>query len=159
MVRGIGKVVLEVEDQDRALAFWIERMGYELVQDAPCGNGRWIEVRTPDKAVTAVLSLRQGQRPSSPEALPTSNIVFFCNDLPRTYEELRARGVEFPQAPVRQPFGWLMFGDSEGNRFALTPYDETDGGRTGLGGAQMKRRSANEAAPSSASSAGRGGER
>lgn len=71
-------------------------------------------------------------------------------------EELRARGVEFPQAPVRQPFGWWsMFGDSEGNRFALTPYDETDGWRTRLGGAQMKRGSAEEAAPS----AGRGGER
>lgn len=156
MVRGIGKVVLEVEDQDRALAFWIERMGFELVQDAPYGNSRWIELRTPDKAVTAVLTLRQDERPSAPEALPTSNIVFSCNDLLRTYEELRARGVEFPQAPVRQPFGWWsMFGDFEGNRFALTTCDETDGGRMGLGGAQMKRRSAEEAAPR----AGRGGER
>ena len=135
MVRGIGKVFLEVEDQDRALAFWIERMGFELVQDARYGNGRWIELRTPDKAVTVVLSLRQGERPSAPEALPTSNIVFYCDDLPRTYEELRARGVEFPQAPVRQPFGWWsMFDDSEGNRFALTPSDETDRSANGTRG-------------------------
>jgi hypothetical protein len=33
---------------------------------------------------------------------------------------LSARGVEFPQAPVQQPFGWWsMFNDTEGNRFAL----------------------------------------
>jgi predicted enzyme related to lactoylglutathione lyase len=35
-------------------------------------------------------------------------------------EELSARGVEFPQPPVQQPFGWWsMFNDTEGNRFAL----------------------------------------
>lgn len=130
MVRGIGKVVLEVEDQDRALAFWIERMGFELGQDARYGDGRWIEVRTPDEAVAVVLSLRQGRRPSASEGLPTSNVVFSCDDLQGTYEGLRARGVEFPRPPVRHPFGWWsMFVDPEGNRFAMTPYDEREGER------------------------------
>jgi predicted enzyme related to lactoylglutathione lyase len=122
MIRGISQVVLEVDDQDRALAFWTESMGFKLVQDAPYGEERWLEVRTPDGAVTVVLSLRQGERPTAPEELPTSNIMFYCDDLSRTYEELRARGVEFPQPPVEQPFGsWSMFQDPEGNRFALTP--------------------------------------
>jgi predicted enzyme related to lactoylglutathione lyase len=45
--------------------------------------------------------------------------------LPRTYEELRARGVEFPQPPVEQSFGWWsMFQDNEGNRFALQPRED-----------------------------------
>jgi lactoylglutathione lyase len=71
-----------------------------------------------------VLSLRQGERPAAPESLPTSNIHFYCDDLPATYEELRSRGVEFPQPPVEQPFGWWStFEDLEGNRFALTPRD------------------------------------
>jgi lactoylglutathione lyase len=122
MIRGIGQVVLEVDDQDRALTFWTEAMGFELAQDAPYGDERWLEVRTPDGAVTIVLSLRQGERPTAPEELPTSNIMFYCDDLPRTYGELKARGVEFPQPPVEQPFGWWsMFEDTEGNRFALTP--------------------------------------
>jgi lactoylglutathione lyase len=122
MIRGIGQVVLEVDDQDRALTFWTEAMGFELAQDAPYGDERWLEVRTPDGAVTIVLSLRQGERPTAPEELPTSNIMFYCDDLPRTYEELKARGVEFPQPPVEQPFGWWsIFEDTEGNRFALTP--------------------------------------
>src|SRR5215218_6099529 len=96
--------------------------GLRLAQDAPYGDERWLEVRTPDKSVTVVLSLRQGERPTAPEMLPTSNTSFYCDDLPKTYEELRSRGVEFPQPPVEQPFGWWsMFEDLEGNRFALTP--------------------------------------
>ncbi len=79
-------------------------------------------MRTPDGAVTIVLSLRHSERPAAPERLPTSNIMFYCDDLARTYEELKARGVQFPQPPVAQPFGWWsLFQDTEGNRFALTP--------------------------------------
>lgn len=122
MVKGIHQVVLEVEDQNRALAFWTEAMGLELVQDAPYGDERWLEVRTPDGAVTIVLSRRQGERPTAPAELPTSNIMFYCDDLVRTYDELKARGVEFSQPPIEQPFGWWsVFQDAEGNRFALTP--------------------------------------
>jgi len=126
MVRGISQVVLEVEDQDRALAFWAGPMGFELVRDALYGDARWLEVRTPDKAVTVVLSLRHGEPATAPETLPTSNVFFYCDDLRGTCEGLRARGVEFPQPPVRQPFGWWsMFEDSEGNRFALMPREVT----------------------------------
>lgn len=126
MVRGISQVVLEVEDQDRALAFWTGPMGFQLARDAPYLDERWLEVRTPDNAVTVVLELRRGEPPSAPDELPTSNIFFYCDDLPGTYEELRARGVEFPQPPVEQPFGWWsMFEDEEGNRFALTPRESS----------------------------------
>jgi lactoylglutathione lyase len=125
MIRGIDQVVLEVADQNRALAFWTGPMGFSLVRDAPYGEERWVEVRTPDDAVTVVLSLRDGDAPTAPDDLPTSNLFFYCDDLPRTYEELQASGVEFPQPPVQQPFGWWsMFQDPEGNRFALTPRQE-----------------------------------
>ncbi len=122
MIKGVHQVVLEVEDQDRALDFWTKTMGFELAQDAAYGDERWLEVRTPDKAVRMVLSLRHGARPTAAEGLPTSNVMFYCDDLPGTYEELRARGVVFPQPPVEQPFGWWsIFEDGEGNSFALTP--------------------------------------
>ena len=126
MIQGMNQVVLEVEDQDRALDFWTQTLGFELAQDAPYGDERWLEVRTPDKAVLLVLSLRHGERPTAAEMLPTSNVHFYCDDLVKTYEELRARGVEFPQPPVEQPWGWWsMFEDQEGNRFALTPRQST----------------------------------
>jgi predicted enzyme related to lactoylglutathione lyase len=123
MIGGVTQVVVEVQDQDRALGFWTEQLGFELVQDAPYGAERWLEVRTPDKAVTLVLELRQGERPTAPHpSLPTSNVMFYAEDLQQTYDELTARGVEFPQPPVEQPFGWWsLFADPEGNRFALVP--------------------------------------
>jgi lactoylglutathione lyase len=123
VVGGVTQVVIEVEDQDRASGFWTETMGFELVQDTPYGAERWLEVRTPDKAVTVVLEARQGERPPATDAsLPTSNVMFYAEDLQQTYTELTARGVVFPQPPVRQPFGWWsLFQDSEGNRFALVP--------------------------------------
>jgi predicted enzyme related to lactoylglutathione lyase len=123
MVGGVSKVSLEVEDQDRAKRFWTEQLGFELVQDTPYREERWLEVRTPDKAVVLVLGLRQGPRPTAPDpSLPTSNVFFYADDLQQTYKELTARGVEFPQPPVEQPFGWWsLFQDGEGNRFALVP--------------------------------------
>jgi predicted enzyme related to lactoylglutathione lyase len=123
VIEGVSQVVVEVDDQDRALRFWTKTIEFELVQDAPYGDGgRWIEVRTRDRATILVLRPRPGSRPTAPDELPTSNTFFYCADLPRTYAELRARGVAFPQPPVEQSWGWWsMFEDQEGNRFALGP--------------------------------------
>src|SRR4029453_19327215 len=49
VIEGENQAMLEVEDQDRALAFWTEKIGFEVVQDAPYGeDGRRLEVRTRD---------------------------------------------------------------------------------------------------------------
>jgi lactoylglutathione lyase len=126
VIDGVSKVVIKVADQARALRFWTERLGFELHQDTPCGDERWVEVRTPDKGVILVLSPSQDDRPSASDMLPTSNVFFYCDDLAVTYDELRSRGVEFPQPPVQLSFGWWsMFQDQEGNRFALHPREAT----------------------------------
>jgi predicted enzyme related to lactoylglutathione lyase len=125
VIEGVQKLVVEVEDQDRALRFWTETLDFEVAQDVRYGGDRWLEVRTPDRQATLVLALRDGEPPTAPDALPTSSIFFYCDDVRRTYEELRDRGVEFPQPPVEQSFGWWsMFQDNEGNRFALQPRDD-----------------------------------
>jgi predicted enzyme related to lactoylglutathione lyase len=124
MIGGVTKVVLDVEDQDRARDFWTTAMGFDLVMDTAYGDERWLEVRSPDDGVVLVLgrtSAGPGNRETVPDMLPTSNVMFYCADLPRTYDELTERGVEFSQPPVRQSFGWWsLFKDREGNRFALT---------------------------------------
>lgn len=130
MIAGVSKVVIEVHDQDRAKAFWTEVMGFALVQDTPYGEERWLEVQTPDHGTNLVLDLGaedpRERRPTA-EHLPTSNVMFSCSDLAATYAELARRGVEFPQPPVQQPFGWWsMFNDSEGNRFALEQAEPVD---------------------------------
>jgi lactoylglutathione lyase len=132
VIEGVNQVLLEVEDQDRALEFWTEAIGFEHAQDVPYGEReRWLEVRTRDKAVTLVLSLRRGEGPATPRPAerPTSCIFFYCDDLPGTYKELRARGVEFSQPPCEQSWGlWSMFDDQEGNRFALVPSEAASKG-------------------------------
>jgi predicted enzyme related to lactoylglutathione lyase len=126
VIGGVSRVVIEVDDQARALAFWTGTMGFERHQDTSYGEERWIEVGTPDKGPILVLSLRQQDRPRAPDTLPTSNVFFYCDDLAGTYAELRSRGVEFPQPPVELSFGWWsLFQDQEGNRFALHPREAT----------------------------------
>jgi predicted enzyme related to lactoylglutathione lyase len=126
VIAGVSKVVIEVEDLTRALRFWTDTMGFELADDAVNGDERWIEVRTPDRRLILVLSPRRDDRSGGSDALPTSNVFFYCDDLAETYAELRSRGVEFPQPPVELSFGWWsMFRDEDGNRFALHPREGT----------------------------------
>jgi catechol 2,3-dioxygenase-like lactoylglutathione lyase family enzyme len=123
MIGGVSKVVVEVEDQERAKRFWTETLGFELVQDTPYGEERWLEVRPPDQAVVVVLDIRKGERPTPRDpSLPTSNVFFYAEDLLKAHRELVPRGVEFPVPPTEQSFGWWsVFEDPDGNRFALAP--------------------------------------
>ena len=67
VIDGVTKIVIEVEDQHRAKAFWTRTtLGFELVQDTPYGEERWPAARTPDKATVVVLDVGRGQRPPSP---------------------------------------------------------------------------------------------
>jgi lactoylglutathione lyase len=130
VIEGVSKVVVEVADQSRALEFWTETLGFELHQDTAYGEERWVEVRPPDKGLILVLSPRQDDRPSASDRVPTSNVFFCCDDLAATYDELRSRGVAFPQPPVKLSFGWWsMFQDQEGNRFALHARERGEGVR------------------------------
>jgi predicted enzyme related to lactoylglutathione lyase len=124
VISGVDKVVLDVESQDRAKEFWVSTMGFALVQDTTYGDERWLEVRCPDGGVVLVLgqtAAGPGDRDAVREQLPTSNVMFYCDDVEETYRELSQRGVEFTQPPSRQSFGWWsLFVDQEGNRFALS---------------------------------------
>jgi predicted enzyme related to lactoylglutathione lyase len=122
-IQGVGKVVIDVEDQDRAKAFWTDLLGFELVRDVAYGGERWLEVRSPGDGVVLVLgrsAAGPGDRETVDERLPTSNVMFQCDDVVDTHRDLAARGVEFPQPPIELNFGWwCLFSDNEGNRFAL----------------------------------------
>ncbi len=127
MLSAVDKVSLNVRDQDSAKRFWIDTMGFALVQDTPMGEDpssvRWIEARPPDGSVTVIL-----YSPAFDESQLGSlnNVLFTCDDIQRTYEELTARGVEFPDPPTKQFWGWwATFKDNEGNLYGLGQRDET----------------------------------
>ncbi|ALG13527.1 VOC family protein [Kibdelosporangium phytohabitans] len=123
MLRGVDQVVLYVGDQQIAKRFWTEKMGFTVAEDSPYGeDGRWIAVLSPDGNMRMVLSLREpGHRPPrAPDGLPTSNIMFYSDDVERTYRELTAKGVDFPTAPSKMFFGWWsVFAADDGTRYAL----------------------------------------
>jgi lactoylglutathione lyase len=123
MIQGVNQVVLYVEDQQRAKRFWTEKMGFEIAEDSPYGEeGRWIAVASPDGRMRLVLSPKMpGWEPvKMPDGMPSSNVMFYSDDVQRTYEELTAKGVVFPTAPSKMHFGWWsVFEDDEGTRYAL----------------------------------------
>ena len=116
----VNKISLNVRDQDAAKTFWVDRMGFEVVTDEPMGDSgaaRWIEVRSPRDGVELVLF---SHRFDESKIGTLCGVLFTCDDIERTHRELTARGVEFPDAPSRQSWGWwATFADNEGNLYGL----------------------------------------
>ena len=104
MITGVAKVVVPVDDQERAKQFWTGAIGFDVVMDEVYGDERWIEVEAPDRSVVLVLSRRTSDEPRRqvPDALPHSNVFLTCEDIEQTYAELTARGVRFPRAAPRK---------------------------------------------------------
>jgi predicted enzyme related to lactoylglutathione lyase len=122
MITGVSKVIVPVDDQERAQQFWTTRMGFELWRDESYGDERWIEVSPPDGAPLLVLSPRASDEPRRevPDELPHSPVFFNCADIKATYRELSQRGIQFPTPPRQEQFGWWsLFEDPDGTRYAL----------------------------------------
>ena len=116
MIDRVGTVAVAVRDQDKALDFYINALGFEKRADEPMGEGAcWITV-APNGAETNV-ALEAGPE----ERVGTwSHMVLECSDIQAAYEELRGRGVEFSEEPSEQPWGmWARFKDIDGNEFGL----------------------------------------
>lgn len=112
-------VSIPTRDQDRALAFWTERVGFRILTDQPFDDKqRWIELRIGSSDTRIVLFVFDGQGPQPGTAF---NGAFACDDVHRTYQELVARGVEFVESPQKQPWGtFAVFKDPDGNQFVLS---------------------------------------
>jgi lactoylglutathione lyase len=111
-------VGIYVSNQDWALDFYTNKLGFEKLVDEPMGGGvRWIEVVPRGAETHLVLFTPPGQE----DHIGTfSNVVFSCEDIESTHEELRNRGVEFTEEPSEQPWGlWAQFKDQDDNEFGL----------------------------------------
>ena len=121
MLSRVRSVGIYVGNQDRAKEFWTQTLGFEVIQDTPMGQEegapRWIEVAPPDRNVILVLYTPDAQQ----DQIGTfSNVLFECDDVQQTYQELTAKGVEFPDAPRQEFWGWwAMFRDPDGNTYGL----------------------------------------
>ena len=106
-----------VRDQERALKFWTEKMGFRIVTDQPLGNQRWIELAIRASETRVVLFTPEGHE----DRIGTfHNGSFACDDVQATYRQMSERGVEFVSPPQKQPWGeYAIFKDPDGNQFVM----------------------------------------
>jgi catechol 2,3-dioxygenase-like lactoylglutathione lyase family enzyme len=131
----LGTVPVFVADQERALRFWRDTLGFEVTLDLPIGGGaRWLAV-TPAPAGPELLLYRPGMYGEDAAELAGrvgvwTGIVFLTDHIGDVHARWHARGVRFAGEPSRQPWGgWeASFADPDGNRFQLAQRP------TGLGG-------------------------
>lgn len=118
MIKSIKFASIPVTDQDRALAFYTEKLGFTVFTDKPFdGKQRWIELRIPGAQTGVVLFTADGHEDRIGSF---QGISFVADDVTRTYEELTQRGVEFAGPPQNQEWGtYAIFKDPDGNAFVL----------------------------------------
>jgi phosphoserine phosphatase RsbU/P len=118
---GIHSIMVPVRDQDESLKFYTEKLGFELVVDAPMDSeSRWVAVVPPDGSVVlALLKPWKGSEESSKIGSNTG-VALETENIAAKFQEWSARGVRFKQLPTPMPWGILAtFLDIDGNEFAL----------------------------------------
>ena len=118
MITHLKFASIPVRDQDAALAFYTEKLGFKVVTDQPMGPQRWIELRVGSSETRFVLFTPQGQEDRIGSQF---NGSLACDDVEATYRQLSARGVEFVSPPQKQPWGeFAIMKDPDGNQFVLS---------------------------------------
>jgi len=109
-------VGIPVADQDRALKFYLEKLGFEKRLDVPFGKGeRWVEVAPPGSATTiALVRAREGD----PTGIDTQ-VRLTTKDAAGDHAVLRARGVDVDAEVMRYPVPMFVFRDADGNRLRI----------------------------------------
>ena len=137
----IANSQLWVHDQDEALAFYTDKLGWEVKSDVTMpemGDFRWLTVGPADQDISIVLMKIMGPPLMDPTTSDqvrdlmgkgfAGTVFLTTDDCRASYEELRARGVEFTEEPEERPYGIDSgFRDPSGNSFRLTQVRELAG--------------------------------
>jgi uncharacterized glyoxalase superfamily protein PhnB len=134
MLKQLTNVQVWVHDQDEALAFYTEKLGFELRDDvtvSEMGNFRWLTVGVPGQPDVALALMAVPGPPVFDDETraqimalmakgAAGGLFFTTDDCRASYEELSGRGVEFQQEPTQQPYGIdAGFRDPSGNQMRM----------------------------------------
>ncbi|GAA1969714.1 VOC family protein [Nocardioides panacihumi] len=123
-----------VLDQDEAVAFWTEKVGFEIREDASfpeLGGFRWVTVGAPGQDFPTLVLMDIPGAPVFPDSTVaeiksllakghSGGIFLETDDVQKAYEEMSAKGVEFTDLPERRPYGIdAGFRDPSGNSFRI----------------------------------------
>lgn len=130
MIRGIGVLGLYVNNQDEALEFYVNKLGFQTSADHTNGNYRWLTVKHPNQP-SFELGLFLPQEPVLDAATAQTMremvakgamppMVLVVEDCKATYDALKAKGVEFTQEPIARYGGVdANFRDPSGNAWKM----------------------------------------
>ncbi|HDR7001484.1 VOC family protein [Bacillus cereus] len=122
MIHKVGQIMLYVNNQDEAVNFWTEKVGFYVVAEEDNKQGmRWIEIAPKSGAETSIiLHNKEVISKMSPELnLGTPSLMFFSENLDQLYTDLTNKNVTVGEM-VTMPSGKVFnFADSEGNYFAV----------------------------------------
>jgi catechol 2,3-dioxygenase-like lactoylglutathione lyase family enzyme len=119
----LGRVIVPVSDQDKAIAFYTEKLGFSLTADVPFGEGdRWVEVTPAGGGAAIALSRAMEHFPAGRE----TGIALTTTDARAAHTELKQQGVQ-----VEEPMGGdgtvpllFMFKDADGNGLMVVEQPE-----------------------------------
>ena len=119
MINYVKFATLPVKDQERALSFYTEKFGFNVVQDQSYQPGlRWIELAIPGARTRIWFGQRADEIPAEEPTL-----ILMTDDVQRSYDTLKAKNVEFTQTPSAAPWSangrYALLRDSEGNLIML----------------------------------------
>ena len=132
MIKRLSHANIYVLDQDSAYDFYVNKLGFKVHTDAPMGPGmRWLTITSPDQPELEIILMPISEglnfTKESAEQMRTlvkngtfGFAVFESDDIYATYEELKAKGVEFTKPPKEEFYGVeALFKDDSGNWFSL----------------------------------------
>jgi catechol 2,3-dioxygenase-like lactoylglutathione lyase family enzyme len=132
MIQKLTHTTIYVLDQERAKAFYTEKLGFEVLQDQTMGTFRWLTVAPKGQSELEIIlmaidgspALDAESRAALQELVQAGKLgsaVFQTKDCRKTYLELKARGVVFKGEPSERFYGVeAIFQDDSGNWFSLT---------------------------------------
>jgi catechol 2,3-dioxygenase-like lactoylglutathione lyase family enzyme len=124
----LEQVALIVDDYDAAVGFFVDALGFELVEDSPAltNDGRpkrWVVVRPPGAGTGLLLARADGDRQAravGDQFAGRVGLFLRVDDFRAEYDRMREAGVEFVTQPREEPYGQVaVFLDVSGNRWDL----------------------------------------
>jgi catechol 2,3-dioxygenase-like lactoylglutathione lyase family enzyme len=124
----LEQVAIIVDDYDDAIQFFVEMLGFELLEDSPAltNDGRpkrWVVVRPPDACTALLLAKADGDdqaRTVGKQFAGRVGLFLRVDDFAAAYERMHRRGVEFVTEPRAESYGQVaVFIDVAGNRWDL----------------------------------------
>jgi lactoylglutathione lyase len=121
MINKLGQVMVYVNNQDEAVKFWTEKVGFHVIAEESNGPMRWIEIAPSKENETSIIlqDKKVVEKMSPGLNLGTPSLMFFTENVEQMYSDLSDKGVKVGEIVNMGPIRVFNFADGEENYFAV----------------------------------------